>query len=303
VSNNFRPMLACETPEPLEKLVVLGHFPMYASYKLDGIRAVVKDGVVLSRTLKPIPSKFVQDTFRGLEGFDGELGTGNPCSSTFYRDTFSAVMTHGCQTPVKFYVFDRFWGYNGPYSARLRSLDDLATELEPKRVEVLYQDLVDSVDGVLNLEGLALNLGYEGLILRRQDAPYKFGRSTLNQGYLVKIKRTLDAEAEIVGFEELMHNSNEAKVDARGLTTRTSHQANLVGMDTLGALIVRNLKDGVEFKIGVFKDFDKSELQRIWNSRNHGQLGRIVKYRYLPYGIKDKPRHPRMVGFRDPSDM
>ena len=46
----FKPLLA--SPADLSTL----RFPVLASPKLDGVRAIVKDGVVLSRSLKKIPN-------------------------------------------------------------------------------------------------------------------------------------------------------------------------------------------------------------------------------------------------------
>ena len=72
----FRVMLATDyDPEKLR-------FPVLASPKLDGIRAYVKDGVVLSRQNKPIPNDHVQSLFSKYEHFDGEL----------------AADSEGCQT-------------------------------------------------------------------------------------------------------------------------------------------------------------------------------------------------------------
>ena len=42
------------------------------------------------------------------------------------------------------------------------------------------------------------------------NAPYKQGRSTVREGYLLKVKTFLDDEATVVRFEERMHNGNEA---------------------------------------------------------------------------------------------
>ncbi len=70
MSDIFKPMLACEVD--LDKL----RFPLLASAKLDGVRAIVRDGVVYSRSNKPIPNKFVQQQFKHLEHFDGELIVG-----------------------------------------------------------------------------------------------------------------------------------------------------------------------------------------------------------------------------------
>ena len=70
----FKPMLAAtlKSPEALK-------FPVVASPKLDGVRAIIIDGVVMSRNLKPIPNVFVQKIFghREFNGFDGlESGAG-----------------------------------------------------------------------------------------------------------------------------------------------------------------------------------------------------------------------------------
>ena len=52
----FKPMLLPRETPDLDKL----QYPIIASAKLDGIRCLIKDGVALSRTLKPIPNKSIQ---------------------------------------------------------------------------------------------------------------------------------------------------------------------------------------------------------------------------------------------------
>ena len=84
----FRPMLAshCKDTSKLK-------FPVLVSKKLDGVRASMQGGILLSRSLKPIPNVHVQEMFKGLpEGLDGELIFGDPCSPTAYRDTVSIVI-------------------------------------------------------------------------------------------------------------------------------------------------------------------------------------------------------------------
>ena len=73
---NFKQMLGAEF-ENYEQL----KFPLYASTKLDGIRCVFKDGQMLSRSLKQIPNKQLQERFQFLKDYskkhniiiDGEL--------------------------------------------------------------------------------------------------------------------------------------------------------------------------------------------------------------------------------------
>ena len=97
----FKVMLA--TDAELDKL----RFPLLASPKLDGIRAYVRDGVVYSRSNKPIPNKWVQEQFKMLDHADGELIVGYANSSTVYRDTVSHVMAHDkVGFDVVFHIFD-----------------------------------------------------------------------------------------------------------------------------------------------------------------------------------------------------
>lgn len=129
---------------------------------------------------------------------------------------------------------------------------------------------------------------------------YKFGRSTVTEGYLLKFKRFADAEGEIVGFEEEMHNANEAMRDELGHTKRSSHQANKVGKNTLGALILKSKEWKVEFCVG--SGFTQELRLQIWKNKET-YLGQLCKFRYQNFGIKDAPRHAIFVGIRDRRDI
>lgn len=286
-SKPFRVMLAVDY-EPA-KLT----FPCLASPKLDGVRAYVRDGVVLSRKNKPIPNKYVQSLFAKHEHHDGELIVGDPTSETCFRDTMSGVMSVDGEPDVRFYVFDHLAELSAPYTKRQAKI------IKPLgRKEPLGQVPIHTLDELATFEANCLEQGYEGVILRRPDAPYKQGRSTVNEGYLLKVKTFLDAEAEVIGFEERMENLNEAKKDETGHTKRSSHKANKVGRGDLGALIVE--WEGVQFNIGT--GFIDSERQHIWDNREkfHGQL---VKFKYFPVGVKEAPRHPVFLGWRDRIDL
>ena len=83
----IKPMLATEAD--FNKL----RYPVCAQPKLDGIRVVIKNGVVYSRSLKPIPNKHIQALFRHLDGLDGELIVGNPTAHDVFQKTTSGVMS------------------------------------------------------------------------------------------------------------------------------------------------------------------------------------------------------------------
>jgi len=293
-----QPMLAAKTPDDLSVL----KFPLLLSPKLDGIRATCTDQGLVSRTVKPIPSAFARRMFgpnTGCMGMDGELISGDPKAQGVFSRSTSAVMTHNCEDPLTFYVFDDYRS-NKPYEDRLLNLDREIAWLESPNIRLVEQIQVDDVEELLDWEKFYLELGYEGVMVRDPLGRYKQGRSTVREGILIKIKRTLDAEARIIGFEELMHNENEAFLDERGYTKRSTEKAGKVPGDTLGALIVKDCKTGVEFNIG--SGFDATLRKQIWDSK-HRFEDRIVVYKYLPYGEKDKPRHPIFKGFRDIIDF
>lgn len=285
---NVKPMLAAKAD--LSRLI----YPVCVSPKLDGIRAISYNGELLSRTLKPIPNAHVQ-SFPFPHGVDGELIVGSPTSPTCYRDTVSAVMSHSKIFTFTYYVFDTFLKPALPYVLRRGAFIPNGF-----RMEILQSHICRNEQQLLNYEEKYVSEGYEGIIIRQPDAPYKFGRSTIKEGALLKLKRFQDSEAVILGMEELLHNDNPAFTNELGRTAHTSHKEGKVGMETLGALLVRDVKTGVEFKVGT--GFTQKERDYIW-SRYYTYVGAFVKYKYFPVGVKDKPRHPVFLGFRNKEDL
>lgn len=290
----FKPMLSGKAPESLASV----SYPVMVSPKYDGIRAVVRDGVVYSRSMKPIPNQYVQQTFGHLNGFDGELIYGSPTAPDVFRQTTSAVMTIAGKPEVWYYVFDYCPQHrvDDPWHQRIAHVKQ---DVHSK-VIVVPQHACNNADEITKYEEWYLKEGYEGVMIRSPGGLYKEGRSTTREGTLLKLKRFSDSEAVVLGMEEKMHNANEATTNELGRTTRSSHQDNMVPMNTMGALMVRDIKTGVEFNIG--SGFDDAERARWWRM-NEQAKGTIVTYTYFAIGSKDKPRFPIYKGQRDRIDM
>lgn len=286
----FKPLLADDAN--LETL----KFPRLVSAKLDGIRAIVINGVVMSRRLKPIPNCYVQEKFKHLEYYDGELIYGDPTAKDCYRQTSSACMSHSGENgkDVNFYMFDHIENPRAGYSIRRGAMSGWGVRHD---IFMLHQEMIYTLQELLDYEEAMLNAGYEGLILRDPFGPYKFGRSTVREAILLKLKRFVDKEFMVVGFEERMHNGNEAKANELGYMKRSSHQANKSGRGDLGAL--RLSGHGMFFTVG--SGFDDALRAEIWNNQSK-YLGKMAKVKYFPIGMKDGPRHPVFLGWRDPID-
>lgn len=293
---NFKPMLAVDCGD-----VSTLKFPLLASPKLDGVRAIVLDGVVMSRSLKPIPNMHVQKLYKNLpNGLDGELIAGDPCAPDAYRKTVSMVMSD--DKPIDgliYHVFDLQGSRQ--FEDRHRTVQYIQRTTTVPQVLAVEHTLITDLDILLHLEAAYVAAGYEGVMLRSIEGPYKFGRSTRKEGYLLKLKRFADSEAEVLGVVELMHNGNEAKTNALGRTERSSHKAGKTGLGTLGALKVKDVTTGVEFEIGT--GFSAAERLAIWTLGTGGVIGKLAKYKYFPSGSKDKPRFPVFLGWRNPLDL
>ena len=291
---SFKPMLASHAD--LSKL----RYPVYVSPKLDGVRAVVINRVVYSRSLKPIPNKFVQQLFGKpeYEGLDGELIVGDPTDPHCFANTTSGIMSEDGDPKVTYYVFDnisepdrswvdRFWFKNvvKPYSSIIR---------------VVPQTSVFNEKELLDMEQQYLKDGYEGLVIRDPEAPYKYGRSTVREGYLLKLKRYLDSEAKVIGWEPLLSNTNEAKRNELGELERSNCKSGMVEQPMLGTIRVKDLKTDVEFHIG--SGFTEEQRRSFYNDPQL-ILDKIIKYKYFPVGVKELPRHPVFLGIRDERDL
>ena len=304
---NLKPMLAGKaTDEQIEKLLDKG--PMEASFKLDGIRCMIQDGIALSRSLKPIPNKHVQSVIgrKEFNGFDGELIVGEPTNNDAYRNTTSRIMSENKKFKFSFWIFDYFLK-NDTYANRQKEITFLKQvnlqKLIPEHdhtLKMLGTKTINSMKELEEYEVSCLKIGYEGVILRDPNAMYKHGRSTAKEGGLIKVKRFSDSEATILGFEEQMKNNNEKKVNELGRGQRSSHKENMIPKGTLGALVVKDTSTGVEFNLG--SGFTDSVRDQLWKYKTD-LIGQTVKYKYFDIGVKDAPRHPVYLGIRIPEDM
>ncbi len=304
----FSAMLAHHLEGDMAELRNSPHYPMYSSFKLDGIRGINRSAVLVSRSDKPLPSSFVQATYgtHGTHGFDGEMVVRDIRPGNVYKDTFSAVMTHGAITPVDWHVFDDCSNPQEPFEVRYDRLRNMHSSLRLVRPEIklVEQRLVRNWEELLAHEKEALDLGYEGLVVRRRNAPYKYGRSTGPQQYLMAMVRHATSECVILGCYEGLQNTNEPVINSLGYTTRSKHIAQMVGKDTLGGFFVRDYHTHCEFKIGTGEGLDHAARDHVWRNPSL-YLGKICKYKYKPYGMDIAPRQPVILWgqWRDPSDM
>ncbi len=293
----MKPMLA----EQLLDVSTL-RLPAYVSDKEDGIRCLLMESVrtagrriAYSRSFKPIANLHIRNTLEQSAlplGLDGELVVG-----TTFQQTASSVMSVAGEPAFKYRVFDWFGdGCLLPFADRYAKLVELCEQFKHHSwLELLPHKLISTLDELAAYEADALRRNKEGIMLRSPNGLYKWGRSTLKQQWLLKLKRFVDREAQVTGFTEMMHNDNEQTLDSLGYAERSSCQENLVPSGRLGALVCRDLNSNITFNIGT--GFTMADRLNIWRNKDN-YIHKVLTYKSQDFGVKDAPRCPVFLRWR-----
>lgn len=293
---NFKPMLSASLDGvDLSTL----RYPLLASPKLDGVRCIIWEGVAYSRNAKPIRNRFVQAWAKDKHNLDGELIVGSPTEGEVLGRTQSGVMSFEGEPDFTYHIFDypeRDCTFQDAYYGTERS------EVEQDRIKLVLHEWVQGAGELQWREEYYLQLGYEGIMLRAPTGPYKNGRSTLREGYLMKLKRFIDGEGVVIALEEAMENTNELQRDELGRAKRSHAQEGLVGKGMIGTIIIKDNATGMEMRLspGVM---NHGERYNFWQCHkiapDLGLVGQTVHWRAFGYGQKDMPRFPRFYGIRE----
>lgn len=276
-------------------------FPMLVSAKIDGFRCyITKDGM-FSRTHHKIVS--CPHIFDELIPFfkrnphlilDGEL------YSHELKDDFNRIAALLSRTKnltddfldetasvIKFHLFDMYdrsdiqnYTYKDRCSILLSEAHNGAYDFisqaigfthQLKYFNIVKQFYVNSFDDVENIIDKAIDMGFEGVMLRNPKMGYENGRSS----NLIKYKKFKDAEYEIVDICEGLGNS--------------------AGM---GASII--CKDGdKQFSIGFGKGWDEPAKREIFENKEN-YIGKLVTVVFQELTPDEKvPRFGKAKTIRD----
>lgn len=280
--------------------LLTNRLPLLATPKIDGIRCFKANGQALSASGKPIPNDYIRSLLEdpGIpDGFDGELVT--PGS---FQDTCSAIMSRSGQPVFCWRVFDHYDGLRPVgYETRVfRALEYLSRGRWPF-VSIVNYEFLSTARAIDDYFCRCLDdERLDGACFRRPNSPYKMGRSTYNEGYLMAMKPFVDSDAVITAWEPLYRNQNPKTVNELGLAERSSARQGLVPDSLLGSLQCRDIHTGQTFSVG--SGFTSKERLKLYEERNT-LVGRIIRYKYLGVGNADAPRTPIFCGFRDPADL
>jgi DNA ligase-1 len=286
ITGGVEPMLAQSYDKHASKIT----YPAYVQPKLDGHRciAIIQDGEVTlwSRTRKPIKSMphivaALTEAFFG-EGeetidlpstpivLDGELYNHD------YRDHFEDLTSLIRQSkPMPGHEAVQFWIYDiageGTFSERTKSLAYVGyrlAEMHDMTSIIVDTQLVEDADAMINVFGVYIEYGFEGLMVRNADGIYKNKRSY----DLQKVKVMADDEFEVTDVTE-----GKGKMAGR-------------------AMFHCKTKDGGEFRVKMVGALD--DLAHYLDHKED-YIGRQLTVKYQNLSAEGIPRFPIALRFRE----
>lgn len=323
MSDKFRAMLAIDIKDELGNI----KYPKYASTKLDGIRVHLHPKLgIIGRSQKPIKSSHLQKKFNNALEYckhneiiiDGELY----CHGLTFQEISRAVMTEDFEDEktskkimkelnLEAAEYELYWrgliDNINVHMFEIISTVNEKVELFKERVVIMNQigeDLgfvisveqteVNSKEEVEELFEKRLDEGYEGLILRDPESPYKFGRSTIKEEYMLKVKPFEDFDAVVVDVTERFINTNISFKNELGNSIKRNTLDAKESTGVAAAFVVKYEDHELKVSLNGSEDFRKE----IWHNKE-SYIGKMVTYKGMLIGSKNVPRHPTFIRMRE----
>jgi len=314
-----KPMLAPSGEPDLNTL----KYPTMASVKMDGVRCLVFDGKMYSRSMEPlhpaVTERFqpiIDIAHRAGVCLDGEIWKED---MPFNKIMHATAHAEECKE-LRLHVFDILtvteW-YQAvpqtPFNQRANHYGPWCGLYDPeqKHCVPVTQYVCNDAEHVRRMRQEAYQLGYEGLMLKDPNSAYRHSRSTAKQNEFWKLKFWDTLNGKIVGFKQMSKLTEEAKAtntekSALGRTKRGHKKDDREATEAIGSVEIE-VTEGQSFPVGTRfyamwanEAFDL-RTEMTWENRE-SYLGKHVDVEHQSHGSKDKPRMGRIVRLRPDLD-
>lgn len=311
--NNYRPMLGSNEPFNLSEI----QYPVAVTIKRDGIRAEFINHELLSRELKPIANKQVQELAEPLKEYGFILNSEFYIHTIPFNEHSIFTMTHDLSSRehsnkikamlrkegltnnyyyylklpnnAKFYIFDtdKDLGY-------CDRINWLCTQLplDNPSFEIVDYLLCYNQTEVEEYFDRIIEEDYEGLVLRKPDGKYKHGRATKREQTFLKLKPILNLQATCIGFTERLANTNISFINEVGLLEKRNTVDNKENTGIAATIIADYM--GNELKITLT---GTEEYRRYIFENQNEFINKQIQFKGMLYGSKKLPRHPVFLKF------
>jgi ATP-dependent DNA ligase len=262
-------------------------YPIFVQPKLDGYRCIYRKQEMRSRAGKPFANENLESYFDAMfemadHVLDGELYAHG---ITFNKlQTILNNQTAPLPKNLKFVVYDCIpvldWDHQSckkEYQERIKSIREVLNDsiADYKKVIDIPNDLVQTSGEAIAIYKKYLKEGYEGAMLKAPDGLYRWKRTSIKSGEILKLKPFKTIDLSIEGFYE-----GEGK-----------------HIGSCGGFIVDH--KGVKVRVG--SGLDDAERKQVWENKN-AYLGKMIEIRYLEVSEDGSLRNNSFVAFREDKD-
>lgn len=276
------------------KIVLEGEFYAHG-FKFNAImRFFTKSDVTTTKYRQELEKEFTKNPDQFAKEYDGNSIE----FLTQFHDELKFWLFDG-------YVLDRpdLVGYDERMKEILLRLDQNMENLALNHVVLPEFFQCGDIDGVNELFQLALSEGYEGLVLVHKDHKYKFGRNTLNEGTLLKMKNdALEYDGVVIDVVEAtsVKEGIEKTTNELGRSVTSKKKDDREASGIAKGLITAFTDDNGQC-LGTFtvslKGFDNDQRKEMFKNKSEF-IGKHFKYTGM-MPVKDFPRHAFFDCWRD----
>lgn len=303
MGKTFKPLLAPNDLLTLDAANELSKNDYFVQTKIDGLRGVVIDGVIKTRSMKEHGNKALPSMFKELLALSQQ--TGLYLDGEFYSETVEFNELSGIirsfEKPLpddlKFILFD-VYNPSNPEMAAVERYNILTSLYIPSNAEVIGVHAWPEDFHVL-FNGM-LAEGHEGLMVKSRKAAYKFGRATYKQGITYKIKPYVTFDLPIEDFVQatVVREGAEKTTNELGRSVTSKKKDDRVLIESCSAVWV--IFEGKRLKVSL-ASLTHEQRKEVWENKAT-YFGKMIEFKGMMVGAKDLPRHPMFVRWRKDKD-
>ena len=298
-----------------------------SSYKLDGVRMVINDGIISSNSGKEVPNKYLYEYFAPIIKlsqkhpsiyFDGEFYS--------HKITFNEIksywQTHDLKFPaismsefvpeLQFRIFDAYFSEEPEltFLMRRQNLDYLFNEgnlllsnitlVSHINSHTALAQLDEQTDFNGNMEGymkFAISQGYEGVMLKHKYSTYKLGRATNKEATHYKVKEFEPYDAVILNVTQatIVDPAAPKTFNEQGYSVTSKKKDDRIPIEMAAGFLCKYKEETLIVSLTTMTE---EERISVWKNRE-SLRGKPFTYMAMSVGSKDVPRSAKFLRYRE----
>ncbi len=272
------------------------------STKMDGVRAIITDHSIESRSKMTFPNDNLTKEFKHLKEYckehnvilDGEFYS----HKVGFSDIITICMTKGSKVEIPesltFHCFDciPINDLEMPFNQRIKLIPTNIPKLEiVEQIEILIPQDANILSKKFRE---MLDLQFEGLIIRGSTSKYKFGRTTPNCGTGYKFKEYNTYDAKILGVIQatVVKDGVETTTNQLGRSVTSKKKDDRESVEMASAFLCEFKGKQFKVSLGLTNEF----ATKIWQEKDK-YIGQYCEFKAMET-TKDLPRSPGFLRMR-----